>query len=88
MPTLPGWKVASRVDLWVTEYCHVLSDPQEILHWMRGTGLRPFYSALPTDADRADFEAALLERVTVSYPRQQDGKVLFPFRRLFFVAYR
>jgi trans-aconitate 2-methyltransferase len=79
---------AVRVDLWITEYCHVLEGPQEIINWMRGTGLRPFLSVLPTDADRAAFEAMLLERVTVSYPRRVDGKVLFPFRRLFFLAYK
>jgi trans-aconitate methyltransferase len=30
----------------------------------------------------------LLERYKEAYPRQPSGKVLFPFRRLFFVAYR
>jgi trans-aconitate 2-methyltransferase len=80
--------LAKKLDLWITEYCHVLDGPDEIVNWMRGTGLRPFLSALPTEEDRAAFEAALLERVAASYPRQQDGKVIFPFRRLFFVAYR
>lgn len=79
---------ASRIDLWVTEYCHVLDGPAEIVNWMRGTGLRPFLSVLPLNDDRAAFEAALLDRVTASYPRRVDGKVLFPFRRLFFIAYK
>jgi trans-aconitate 2-methyltransferase len=79
---------ASRVDLWITKYYHVLEGPKEIINWMRGTGLRPFLSVLPTDADRAAFEAAILDRVAGSYPRRADGKVLFPFRRLFFIAYK
>jgi trans-aconitate methyltransferase len=29
-----------------------------------------------------------LDRYTAAYPRQPDGHVLFPFTRLFFVAYR
>lgn len=80
--------LAERVDLWETEYCHVLAGPEAIITWIRGTGLRPFLTALPTDADRRQFEAELLTKVTASYPRRPDGKVLFPFRRLFFVAYR
>ena len=28
-----------RVDLWITEYCHVMRGPEEIVKWMRGTGL-------------------------------------------------
>jgi trans-aconitate 2-methyltransferase len=80
--------LAERVDLWVTEYVHVMDSPEAILTWIRSTGLRPFLNALTNDDERDRFEAALLERVTVSYPRQRDGKILFPFRRLFFVAYR
>jgi trans-aconitate 2-methyltransferase len=80
--------VAERLDLWETEYCHVMDGPDAILTWIRGTGLRPFLSALPGEEERQCFEAALLQRVAAAYPRRQDGRVLFPFRRLFFVAYR
>lgn len=80
--------LAARVDLWETEYGHVMDGPDAILTWIRGTGLRPFLAALPDDAARGRFEAELLERVAASYPRRRDGRVLFPFRRLFFVAYR
>jgi trans-aconitate 2-methyltransferase len=80
--------LASRVDLWVTEYCHIMAGPEAILTWIRGTGLRPFLSALPADADRRRFETALLDRSAGSYPRRPDGRVVFPVRRLFAVAYR
>lgn len=79
--------LSQRIDLWVTEYCHVLDGPEEIINWMRGTGLRPYLNVL-SPGEQQRFEAELLERVAVSYPRQQDGKVLFPFRRLFFIAYQ
>jgi trans-aconitate 2-methyltransferase len=77
-----------RIDLWETEYFHVMNGPEAILEWIRGTGLRPYLSALADEDERRRFEAALLERVAVSYPRRSDGRVLFPFRRLFFVGYR
>jgi trans-aconitate 2-methyltransferase len=79
---------AARVDLWVTEYQHVLDNPAAIIAWMRGTGLRPFFEALADDAERSRFETLLLREVTQGYPLQADSKVLFPFRRLFLVAYR
>jgi trans-aconitate 2-methyltransferase len=34
--------LAARVDLWITEYLHVLDGPAAVIDWMRGTGLRPF----------------------------------------------
>lgn len=80
--------MASRVDLWTTEYCHVLDGPEAILAWIRSTRLRPFLSALVDDAERSRFEALLLQRLEAAYPRRVDGRVLFRFRRLFCVAYR
>lgn len=80
--------LAARVDLWVTEYWHVMDSPSAIVAWIRGTGLRPFLAALADDVERAEFERQLLHGVERAYPRQADGKVLFPFRRLFVVAYR
>ena len=53
-----------------------------------GTGLRPFLEALADDEERRDFERKVLDRYSTAYPRQPDGRVLFPFTRLFFLAYR
>ena len=78
--------IAARFDLWETTYYHVLAGPEGVLDWFRGTGLRPFLEALATDDERNRFEAALLERHEVAYPRRAIGHVLLPFRRLFFVA--
>ena len=50
----------------------------------------PLYYRLSPDSDVGGevYERMLLERYTASYPRRPSGKVLFPFRRLFFIAYR
>jgi trans-aconitate 2-methyltransferase len=80
--------LASRLELWETDYIHILESPQSIVDWFRGTGLRPFLEALETETQKQQFEQLLLESYTKSYPRQKDGKVLFPFRRLFMVAYK
>jgi trans-aconitate 2-methyltransferase len=77
---------AERVEAWQTEYLHVLDGPEAIVEWSRGTGLRPFLSAL-AEEDREEFLAEYLEAIRPCYPRRVDGRVLFPFLRLFVVAY-
>ena len=52
---------AARLDIWETDYMHVLDGPEAIVDWYRGTGLRPFLNALP-ETDRAAFLAEYLER--------------------------
>jgi trans-aconitate 2-methyltransferase len=79
---------AARLDIWETEYSHVLESPEAIVEWISSTGLHPFLDALDTEAERELFSEMLTERVVEGYPRRVDGKVLFPFRRLFVIAYR
>jgi trans-aconitate 2-methyltransferase len=80
--------LVSRLELWETTYYHVLAGPEGVLEWFRGSGLRPFLEALASEGERQRFQAMLLERYVTSYPRRENGMVLFPFSRLFFVAYR
>lgn len=77
---------AARVDLWETEYYHVMDDHQSIVDWFRGTGLRPFLEALETPEQQDRFLQMMLDGYQDAYPQQQDGRVLFPFRRLFIIA--
>jgi trans-aconitate 2-methyltransferase len=78
----------SKLDLWETEYIHVMNSPVAILEWIRGTGLRPFLEALPSEEQKQRFEELFLAGLTKAYPAQKDGRVLFPFRRLFILAHR
>jgi len=77
---------AERVDIWETIYQHVLPDAEAIVEWYKGTGLRPYLEAFPTDAERSEFLANYLARIQAEFPPQPDGRVLFPLRRLFIVA--
>jgi trans-aconitate 2-methyltransferase len=78
---------AASVDLWETEYQQVMGGVADILEWAKGTVLLPYLQGLG-----AGETASLLDRcrsgLSGLYPPQPDGKVLFPFRRLFFVATR
>lgn len=78
---------ASRLDLWATEYLHVLPDVEAIVEWYKGTGMRPYLDALPGETERERFLAGYLEGLRQIYAPQPDGAVLFPFRRIFIVAY-
>jgi len=76
---------AASVDVWETEYQQVMSSLDDIVEWARGAALLPHLRSLgPGEAD------ALLARVREGlaglYTPQPDGKVLFPFKRLFIVA--
>jgi len=80
--------VAKRLDLWATEYIHILPDAAAIVEWYRGTGLRPFLERLETDAQREQFAADYRARLEPYFPARTAGGVLFPFRRIFLIAYR
>jgi trans-aconitate 2-methyltransferase len=78
---------ADSVDMWETEYHHVMESPAAIVEWISSTGLRPFLDALDSDAEKQRFVAMLAERVEGGFARRSDGRVLFPFRRTFVIAY-
>lgn len=75
----------AQTDIWETEYLHVLEGDDAVYKWVSATGLRPFVQALAGD-ERDAFVADYKRRLNRAYPRQEDGKTLFPFKRLFAVA--
>jgi trans-aconitate 2-methyltransferase len=81
--------LAARIDVWETEYLHVLTEPDPVLQWIMGTTVRPLLDALAGEpALRERLLDALRERLARAYPRRPDGRTLYPFRRLFLIATR
>jgi trans-aconitate 2-methyltransferase len=74
------------IDMWETNYIHILDSHQSVLEMIRGAGLRPFLERLESDSERKIFSDRVLEEIIRDYPSQKDGKVLFPFTRLFFIG--
>lgn len=75
------------VDAWETSYLHVLTGPDPVLRWTSGTALRPVLAVLDHD-EAQDFSAQYAELLRISYPADETGRVLFPFRRIFAVGHR
>ncbi len=75
------------LDIWQSEYLHVLEGDNDVVEWTKGTGLRPFLDALGGE-EREAFLADYAARIARAYPKRADGRTLFPFRRLFIVALR
>lgn len=79
-------KYFKKIDIWTTNYFHTMESHTAILEMIRSTGLKPYLERLEIDAERDAFEAEVLDGIVRDYPSQNNGKVLFPFTRLFFVA--
>jgi trans-aconitate 2-methyltransferase len=77
--------LAARLDIWQTEYLHVLEGADAVKEWTKGTWLKPLLDALDA-AERLAFELHYAARLREAYPMRADGRTLFPFRRLFIVA--
>lgn len=77
--------LAVDLDIWETEYLHVLDGDNPVVRWTLGTALRPLLDALE-EPDRGRFLAEYSRRIAAAYPPRDDGKTLFPFRRMFIVA--
>lgn len=78
--------LGAAVDAWETTYVHLLPADGEhpVLRWLEGTALRPVRARLD-DAAWAGFRADLGDRLAAAYP-EDNGVVVFPFRRIFVVA--
>jgi len=81
-------RAARAIDIWETEYVHVMASPTAIVDWIATTGLRPFLDVLDSQGESEEFVARLRERVGRCYSTRTDGRVLFPFKRTFVIAYR
>jgi trans-aconitate 2-methyltransferase len=76
----------ATVELWETDYVHVMESHHVILEMVRSTGLKPYLDSLDSNTDTAAFEQLVFTEMKDHYPTAINGKVLFPFKRLFFIA--
>jgi trans-aconitate 2-methyltransferase len=79
---------ATDVNIWRTNYHHVLADAGAIVEWVKGTGLQPFLNMIGDEDAKKAYLAEYEKKLRGSYPKMSDGKVLLVYPRLFVVAVR
>lgn len=83
------WRMLSdktaSLEIWETKYVQVLSGANPVAEYTKGTWLKQFLDRLE-EPERSAFEADYRQRVAQAYPKEEDGRTLFPFRRLFILA--
>ena len=76
---------ASHLDIWQTDYLHLLEGPDSVAAWTQGSLLVPLLEALRED-EKEPFLEAYRCRLREAYPSDGEGLTPFWFRRLFLVA--
>lgn len=74
------------IALWESSYMHVMASHDAILEMIRSTGMKPYLERLDGEEEKRDFEKQVRHEILADYPIQEDGRVLFPFKRLFFIG--
>lgn len=77
----------ANVSVWKTDYYHLVENPQAILEWYKGSGLKPYIDFLVED-EKNVFLADLLNLIKKNYKAQIDGKYFLIMPRLFVIAER
>ncbi|KAF2105401.1 S-adenosyl-L-methionine-dependent methyltransferase [Lophiotrema nucula] len=80
--------LSSSVNIWRTEYQHVLPDAGGIVEWVKGTGLQPYLHQITDEEAKEDFLAEYERRLSEVYKPLGDGRVMLGYPRLFVVAVR
>ncbi len=75
----------SDIEMWQTFYYHQMADSDGIVEFIRGTALRPYLERL-TMQQGEEFLDMLKKETAIGYKASENGKVLFPFHRLFILA--
>jgi len=79
--------IGSNFSVWETTYYHALENHYALMEWYKSTGMRPYLERLQDATRKHSFEDAVLQQIKRDYLIQKDGKVIFPFNRLFFIVY-
>jgi len=74
------------IEMWQTDYVHIMDSQESILDMIRSTGLKPYLMRISNEEIKKKFELEVLKKIKIAYPLQEDAKVLLPFKRLFFIC--
>ncbi|MCC8159841.1 MAG: methyltransferase domain-containing protein [Oscillospiraceae bacterium] len=77
---------SSGFDIWETSYYHSMPSHRSLLEWVKSTRLKPYLENLNGENEKAAFEREVLDCAIAEYPVQNNGEIIFKFKRLFFTA--
>lgn len=77
----------AELDIWETEYLHVLTGEDPVVEWTKGSVLRPLLRELDKE-EEPGFVSTYRQEIGAAYPVRADGSTLMPFKRLFIVGRR
>jgi trans-aconitate 2-methyltransferase len=80
--------LSKQLQLWETVYFHELANHEAIVEFYSSTGLKPYLDGLASVELKDQFTTSVFEAYCKLFPAQRNGKVLFPFRRIFLIAAR
>jgi trans-aconitate 2-methyltransferase len=80
-------KYTDEIVLWETHYFHIMQSMQGIIDFVHSTALKPYLEQLSNEK-KQEFEMEILEECNKYYRKQSNCKVLFPFERMFIIAYK
>jgi trans-aconitate 2-methyltransferase len=79
-------RCAKWLDLWATDYLHIMPGIDGIVEWYKGTGLRPYIDCINDAGERHEFLDEYRASLRPLFPQSEAGGVPFLFRRIFIVA--
>ncbi|MFA6808362.1 MAG: methyltransferase domain-containing protein [Eubacteriales bacterium] len=75
----------SDVEIWQTNYSHVMNNYEEIVDFISSTGIRPYLEIMDI-GEQNQFKNYLKEEIKKEYTVQKNGKIIFTFERIEFIA--
>lgn len=79
--------LTDKFDIWETVYYHSMPSVDAMVEWVKGTRLRPYLNSL-SSADGEKLIDEITQKASLSYTKQENGEIIFKFRRFFFTATR
>ena len=78
---------SKSIDMWETTYMQVLTGDYPVLEWTKGTVLPPLLAQLSQE-EQKNFIDKYKSKLASSYVKQNNGNTIFPFTRMFIIAYK
>jgi len=76
------------IEMWQTDYMHEMKSCGDIVTMIESTGLKPYLARIESEEQQKAFLENVTGALQNEYREHADGKVLFPFKRLFVTAYK